>query len=153
VKLTSCCVWLVLLVITGCASTKQSRFTQEQLVRSTQELDDAVAAGDQAPWKKYFAEDSMYFDEKGRSMDKAALVQDIVPLPPGYSGSIKVVNPKSHIEGDTAILSYDLEESETIYGQNMTARYHGTDTWMYSQGAVADRCRADASSSGTIAAR
>jgi hypothetical protein len=134
VKLTRGCVWLVLLVVSGCASTKHTPLTQEELVRSTQELDDAVAAGDQAPWKKYFAEDSMYFDEKGRSMDKTALVKDIVPLPPGYSGSIKVVNPKSHIEGDTAILSYDLEETETIYEQNMTARYHGTDTWMYRNG-------------------
>src|SRR5689334_708774 len=95
---------------------------------------DGVAAGDQAPWKKYFAADSMYFDEKGRSMDKTALVKDVVPLPTGYSGRIKVLNPKSHIEGDTAILSYDLDETETIYGQNLTARYHGTDTWMYRNG-------------------
>ena len=42
--------------------------------------------------------------------------------------------PKSHIQGDTAILSYDLDETETIFGQNMTARYHGTDTWMYRDG-------------------
>ena len=95
---------------------------------------DAVAAGDQAPWQKYFADDSMYFDEKGRAMDKAALVKDVTPLPPGYSGNIKVVNAKSNIQGDTAILSYDLNETETIFGQNMTARYHGTDTWMYRNG-------------------
>ena len=95
---------------------------------------DAVAAGDQEPWKKYFADDSMYFDEKGRGMDKTALVKDVTPLPPGYSGSIKVVNPRSNIQGDTAVLSYDLNETETIFGQNMTARYHGTDTWMYRNG-------------------
>jgi uncharacterized protein DUF3471/uncharacterized protein DUF4440 len=41
---------------------------------------------------------------------------------------------KSHIAGDTAILSYDLDETETIWGQNMTARYHGTDTWSYRDG-------------------
>ena len=44
------------------------------------------------------------------------------------------MNAKSHIQGDTAILSYDLDETETIFGQNMTARYHGTDTWMYRDG-------------------
>ena len=92
------------------------------------------SSGDQAPWQKYFADDAMYFDEKGRAMDKAALVKDVTPLPKGYSGSITVVNPKSHIQGDTAILSYDLNETETIFGQNMTARYHGTDTWMYRNG-------------------
>ena len=76
--------------------------TQDELVRNAQEIFDAVASGDQEPWKKYFADDSMYFDEKGRSMDKAALVKDVTPLPPGYSGAIKVVNPKSNIQGDTA---------------------------------------------------
>ncbi len=44
------------------------------------------------------------------------------------------MNPKSHIENDTAILTYDLDETETIFGQNLTARYHGTDTWMYRNG-------------------
>ena len=55
-------------------------------------------------------------------------------FPKATPGSIKLVNAKSHIQGDTAILSYDLDETETIFGQNMTARYHGTDTWMYRDG-------------------
>ena len=58
-----------------------------------------VAAGDQAPWQKYFADDSMYFDEKGRAMDKAALVKDVTPLPAGYSGSIKIVNRQKQHPG------------------------------------------------------
>jgi ketosteroid isomerase-like protein len=104
--------------------------TQDELVRRSQELFDSVAPGNAEPFKRYFAEDAMFFDEKGRSMDKAALVKDIQPMPKGYSGTIKLVRPKSHIEGDVAILSYDLDETETIFGQNMTARYHETDTWM-----------------------
>src|SRR5437764_15045007 len=39
-------------------------------------------------------------------------------------------NIKSHVEGDMAIMSYDLDESETIFGQALRARYHQTDTWM-----------------------
>ena len=118
----------------SCASSHHAPITPDELGRNTQEMFDAVASGDQAPWQKYFADDSMYFDEKGRAMDKAALVKDVTPLPAGYSGSIKVVNPRSNIQGDTAILSYDLNETETIFGQNLTARYHGTDTWMYRNG-------------------
>jgi hypothetical protein len=57
----------------------------DELVRRTQELFDTVAIGNQGPWKQYFAEDAMYFDEKGHSMDKPALVADIKPLPKGYS--------------------------------------------------------------------
>ncbi len=113
---------------------KGATITQEELVRNTQELFDAVAIGDQAPWKKYFAEDAMYFDEKGRNMDKAALVKDVAPLPKGYSGTIKIAKVQSHIESNIAILSYDLDETETIFGQDLTARYHATDTWMLRQG-------------------
>jgi len=115
-------------------AANEPSITQDELVRRTQELFDSVAPGNAEPFKKYFAEDAMFFDEKGRSMDKAALVQDVQPLPKGYSGTIKLMRPKSHIEGDVAILSYDLDETETIFGQNMTARYHETDTWMRRNG-------------------
>jgi hypothetical protein len=125
-------IGLTLLTLTSCQA--KNEIAQDELVRRTQELFDSVAAGDQTPWKKYFTDDSMYFDEKGRNMDKAALVADITPLPNGYSGSIKVGKAQSRIEGDVAILSYDLDEKETVFGQDMTARYHGTDTWMRRNG-------------------
>ncbi len=115
-------------------AANEPTITQDELVRRTQELFDSVAPGNAEPFKKYFAEDAMFFDEKGRGMDKAALVKDVQPLPKGYSGTIKLVRPKSHIEGDVAILSYDLDETETIFGQQMTARYHETDTWMRRSG-------------------
>ncbi len=129
---------VIVAVVTGflssCVSRNPAPISQSELVSHSQEMFNAVASGDQAPWQKYFADDAMYFDEKGRAMDKAALVKDVTPLPKGYSGNITVVNAKSNIQGDTAILSYDLNETETIFGQNMTARYHGTDTWMYRNG-------------------
>jgi hypothetical protein len=103
---------------------------EAQLVRQTQELFDAVPGGDKTPFQKYFAEDCLFHDEKGRSMDKASLVKDIEPLPKGYSGTIKVVNVQSRIVGTTAVLSYDLDETETVFGQNLTARYYETDTWL-----------------------
>ncbi|HEV7675187.1 MAG TPA: nuclear transport factor 2 family protein, partial [Candidatus Angelobacter sp.] len=110
--------------------TDEPTITQDELVRHTQELFDSVAPGNAEPFKKYFAEDAIFFDEKGRSMGKTALVKDVQPMPQGYSGTIKLVRPKSHIEGNVAILSYDLDETETIFGQNLIARYHETDTWM-----------------------
>lgn len=118
----------------SCSGNRGGTITQDELVRRTQEIMDAVAVGDRRPFEKYFAPDSMIFDEKGRSMDKKALVADQSPLPPGYSGTIKLVNPQSRILGNTAILSYDLNETETIFGQNMWARYHETDTWVRRDG-------------------
>ncbi|HEX3879197.1 MAG TPA: DUF4440 domain-containing protein [Bryobacteraceae bacterium] len=125
---------VALLCSAGCSHNQGQSITQQELVRRTQELFDAVASGDKRPWEKYFANDSTYFDERGRRMDKKALLDDQAPLPQGYSGSIKVLNPLSRITGDTAILSYDLDESENVFGQNMKARYHGTDTWVRRNG-------------------
>jgi hypothetical protein len=133
--LVVCCVSILAVSATSItAGPTKDQITQAELVRRTQKLMDAVAPGDQAPWKKYFADDAMYFDEKGRAMDKPALVADVQPMPKGYSGAIKIVNPKSHIESNVAILSYDMDETETVWGQTLTARYHATDTWMLRKG-------------------
>jgi hypothetical protein len=111
-----------------------AEITQEELVRRTQELFDTVVPGNKEPWQKYFADDCIFADEKGRNFNKAQLVADIAPLPKGYSGTIKIARAKSVIHGDTAILSYDLDETESIFGQNLTARYHVTDTWLRRNG-------------------
>ena len=108
--------------------------TEAELVRRTQELYDSIVSGNQTPWKKYFADDCTFSDEKGRTFDKTKLVADITPLPKGYSGAIKIDNVISRIIGDTAILSYDANETETIFGQNLRARYHITDTWLRRNG-------------------
>lgn len=113
----------------GCGASRRPGITHDELVRRTQEVMDAVAPGNPEAWKKYFAEDGMYSDEKGRFMDKTALLKDVSPLPNGYSGTIKVANAKSNILRDVAILSYDLDETEVVFGQELKARYHGTDTW------------------------
>ena len=123
-----------LLIIATKVYSAEATITTDELVRYTQQLVDAVAIGDRAPWIKYFASNCMYFDEKGRKMDKDALITDLRPLPVGFSGSIKVGNPQSLIFGDTAILSYDLDETELVFGQTLTARYHATDTWRYRNG-------------------
>jgi hypothetical protein len=123
---------LVIIFATTLAHAADPPITQDELVRRTQELFDSIAPGNQEPWKKYFADDCIFADERGRTMDKAKLVADITPMPAGYSGSIE--NVQSRIFGDTAVLSYELNETETIFGQHMTARYHTTDTWLRRNG-------------------
>src|SRR6266853_1833278 len=127
-------LFLVIIFATTLAYAADVPITQVELVRRTQELYDAIVPGNQDPWKKYFANDCIFSDEKGRTMDKAKLVAAITPMPAGYSGSIKIDNVQSRILGDTAVLSYDANETETIFGQNLTARYHVTDTWLRRSG-------------------
>jgi hypothetical protein len=132
--------FLAILLILFCGSNfvsaaeRDAAVTEAELVRRTQELYDAVVPGNQAPWKKYFAEDSIFADEKGRTMDKPKLVADITPMPAGYSGAIKIEQVQSRIYNNVAILSYDANEKETIFGQNLSARYHVTDTWLRRDG-------------------
>jgi hypothetical protein len=126
--------FIALIAVAGLASAADIPITQGELVRRTQELYDSLVTGDQAPWKKHFADDCMFADEKGRFLDKPKLIADITPLPAGYSGTIKIQNVHSRIVGDTAVLSYDADETETIFGQNLKARYHITDTWLQRNG-------------------
>jgi hypothetical protein len=116
----------------ACAAELQTG--REELVRRTQELYDAIVPGNKAPWQKYFADDCIFSDEKGRVLDKSKLIADITPVPAGYSGTIKIDNVQSRIINDTAVLSYDANEAETIFGQNLKARYHVTDTWLRRNG-------------------
>jgi len=125
---------LIIIFATALARGTDVPITQDELVRRTQELYNAIVPGNQAPWKKYFADDCIFSDEKGRTLDKAKLIADITPMPAGYSGAIKIDNVQSRIIGDTGVLSYDANETETIFGQNLTARYHVTDTWLQRAG-------------------
>jgi hypothetical protein len=125
---------LVIIFATTLVHAADVPITQDELIRRTQELYDAIVPGNQAPWKKYFADDSIFSDEKGRTMDKTKLVADITPVPAGYSGAIKIDKVQSRIIGDTAVLGYDANETETIFSQNLTARYHITDTWLRRNG-------------------
>ena len=108
--------------------------THDELLRRTQELFDGVAAEDNTAWQKYFAEDCLFFDEKGRSFDKASLMKEVGPLPDGYSLSFKIEKAESRILQETAILSYDIDEGLTIYGQKAGATFHTTDTWAHRGG-------------------
>lgn len=124
------CIFLTLAFVRLTHATGEPMTLEKELIAHAQELFDAVAVGNQEPWKKYFADDCLFFDEKGRNFSKAQLIADVRPLPKGYSGKITVGKPKTLISGDTAILSYDIDETETVFGQSLRARYHVTDTWL-----------------------
>src|SRR6266480_3410762 len=131
---------LAIFLVLSCGSNvvspaeRDAAITENELVRRTQELYDAVVPGNQVPWKKYFANDCIFADEKGRTMDKRKLVADITPMPAEYSGAIKIEQVQSRIYDNVAILSYDANETETIFDQNVSARYHVTDTWLRRDG-------------------
>lgn len=130
-----CAIPLGLSLLAHAASSTGSTISEVELARRTQELYDAVASGDAKPWNAYYADDAMVYDEKGRSMNKKALLADLEPMPAGYSGSIKVVHPHTTFAPGVAVLAYECDETEIIFGQELHARYHSVDTWLYRHGA------------------
>ena len=55
-------------------------------------------------------------------------------MPAGYSGTIHVIHPHAIFAPGVAVLAYECEETETIFGQELHARYHSVDTWLYRLG-------------------
>ena len=97
---------------------------------------DAVVPGDQTLWKLYsLAEDALFFDEKGRAMDKQALLEDLKPMPKGYSGTIKVTDSIGPVRAKCSDLELRTRtRRRQSSGSSFNARYGTTDTWLYRNG-------------------
>ncbi|HXD32132.1 MAG TPA: DUF4440 domain-containing protein [Pyrinomonadaceae bacterium] len=124
----------VLAPVQTTAQSKSDAATEKELVAIAQELFDAVAVGNKAPWEKYLADDMIYTDENWQILTKKELVEGLKPLPKGYSGTIRMVNVQSRLNGDAAVLSYRLLEEETVFGQKLTPTYLETDTYFKRKG-------------------
>lgn len=102
------------------------------LQRQTQELMDAIAASDRAPWMHYLDDRIVYAAEGGTTKSKDDLIAEIRPFPKDIWGRIRVTRFRTTRHGDTAIANYISEEEEGYFGQVLHARYLSTDTWIRS---------------------
>ncbi len=100
------------------------------LLRQTQELYDAVTAGDSTAWSRYLDPHVLFVDEEGNVSRKADLVAGVQPLPKGITGKLVVQDFQSRQYGDVAVTTQVVDESETYFGQPIHCRYLTTATWM-----------------------
>lgn len=105
-----------------------------QLERKTQELLDAIAAGNREPWVRYLHDDLIYAAEDGSIKSKPQLLEELQPLPKQIWGKLRVAHFRTVRSGSTAVCSYVTEEEEGYYGQVIHARYQSTDTWIETTG-------------------
>jgi hypothetical protein len=112
------------------APSKPATGTADELKHATQELMSAVASGNWAVWERYLDDSILYTAEDGRTLTKAQLREEMKPLPDGFSGTIEVESADVRQYGDVAIVSHEELEHETVFGQKLVSRYHGTDTWL-----------------------
>jgi Domain of unknown function (DUF4440) len=107
---------------------------KDELLAITQQLLDAVATGDKVLWGRHLADDCVITVDDGRTLSKSQMLEELSPLPKGFSGTIKVVNPQVRGTDAAVVITYDLDEHETVLGQELTAEYHTTDTWLRREG-------------------
>jgi hypothetical protein len=105
------------------------------LQRQTEQLMDAIAAGDRAPWQRYIAENVVFLTEDGVRKTKGDLVNEIRVFPPEIRGRIRVTGYDVVRHDRIAIATYIADEEEGYYGQVLHARYRSTDTWLSTDGA------------------
>jgi hypothetical protein len=95
----------------------------------SQKLLDALPSGDKAVWNEILAEDAVYSDEDGRILTKKEIVDELRPPPKGYSGFIKVTQPRLVLRPNLAVLAYVAAEEETIFGQILKTDFPATDVY------------------------
>ena len=104
------------------------------LEKATQALADAVAPGQRTVWAQYTDPDFVYVTEDNEVKTRNAMLAELQPLPPGYSGSLKVEEFRCSSFGTFAVTTYVLDEHETIEGHALHARYRSSDTWRATDG-------------------
>jgi len=108
---------------------------QDELLRTTQALVDALPTGNKDVWQQALTEDAVVIDEFGRIAHKTDTVASIHPFPKGFSGSIELRDAHVQQYGDTAILQAEEYERETVFGQQFVVRYQSLLTFVKQAGA------------------
>ena len=104
------------------------------IAQQIQEMNDAIGSGNSAVWENYLDAGLIYVEKDGSIRNKADLVKEITPLPPGISGEIKVEVLQFHQDGDIATLVFRQHETESYFGQTLHALYLSTNTWRHRSG-------------------
>jgi ketosteroid isomerase-like protein len=99
------------------------------ITAQTQEMADAVASGQAAVWNNYLDESVIYAEEDDTYKGKAEMLKEIVPLPKGLSGTIKIELLSFHEDGDVAVALFRQNETEHYFGQIIYANYLTNTTW------------------------
>jgi hypothetical protein len=122
------CLCLVLL----CCARPATAADQDDAVwfrNTTQALFDAVTDGAPAVWDRVLDPDCLITTEDGVVMGKTKFLETLKPLPPGFSGDIKVRDLTVHALGTAAVVHYWLDEHENVFDQQLKTTYVETDTY------------------------
>jgi hypothetical protein len=100
------------------------------VVSIAQELLDTMPTGDTLVWKKHLLDSCIIAIEDGSSITKQYLVAETRPLPAGYTGYIKLLEPQWREYGDVVVLTFVADEYMTILGHDIHTQYRETGTFL-----------------------
>ena len=115
-----------LLTVIGSAALADDRAL---ITAQTQEMADAIVSGEAAVWNNYLDESVIYAEEDDTYKGKAEMLKEIVPLPKGLGGAIKIELLSFHQDGDVAVALFRQNETEQYFGQTIYAKYLTNTTW------------------------
>ena len=120
----------ILTLLAGLLSTVSAAADDRALLtQAEQQMADAIASGDARVWDKYLDARVIYAEEDGSYKGKREMLKEIVPLPKGISGTIKVALLRYSEDGDTAVALFRQNEIEHYYGQTIHASYLTETVW------------------------
>lgn len=125
------CVARFLVVVASTSAAAPGPHSQdEQILRAyTQQLLDAVAPGDRAPWERLLSPTFLRMDEEGKVETKSELLQELQPLPSGLSGRLHIDKFRVSFDRDLAIVAHQDQEELDYHGQMLRSRFRSLDTW------------------------
>jgi ketosteroid isomerase-like protein len=119
-------ILLTVLAVIGAPALADDRAL---ITAQAQEMADAIASGQAAVWNNYLDESVIYAEEDDTYKGKAEMLKEIVPLPKGLSGTIKIELLSFHQDGDVAVALFRQNETEHYFGQTIYAKYLTNTTW------------------------
>ncbi|HEY2462735.1 MAG TPA: DUF4440 domain-containing protein [Steroidobacteraceae bacterium] len=124
------CTLLAIAALLSGAIDPDTASVQKQLQAYDQALLDAIAPGDKAVWERLLAKDAIYVDENGTIMNRDSFLAALKPLPAGSSGHISIVDYRTTLHGDVALVVHKDDERENYHGIALKADYLMTETWV-----------------------
>jgi Domain of unknown function (DUF4440) len=128
-KIKNCLLYISLFSLKGFAQQSPD-FIKILLVQKEQNLMDAIATGDKALWNAALHDSCIIGIEDGTIITKSKFIDDLSPLPKGYVGHIKVIEPKLKLYGNIAVLCYTADEYLELYNQKIHTQYRQVNTWV-----------------------
>ncbi|HEY0782166.1 MAG TPA: DUF4440 domain-containing protein [Thermoanaerobaculia bacterium] len=116
------------------ATAGDNAAVQKELLAITRELLASVATGKgKEVWDRYLLPECLIADSSGQISSRDEVVAQF-PTQPAPPGKYDVDNPVARVNGDVAVLSYDLTEHQDVFGQAIAQRFHATDTYVHRDG-------------------